>query len=210
MEPLILIGGGGHCRSAIDVIEAEGKWTIVGITDRKENMGNTVSGYEIIAPDDELPGLISKYKHCLVTVGQLKSASLKRNLFEMATGYGATFPVVASPRAVVSNHAQLGSGTIVFHHAVVNSGAVTGVNCIINTGAIVEHDAMVGDHVHIAPGAVVNGHCKVGNGSLLGSGAVVVQQVEIGENVIIGAGSVVNRSIIEPGIYAGVPAKKIR
>ena len=209
MEPLILIGGGGHCRSAIDVIEAESKWNIVGITDQKENMGNTVSGYEIIAPDEELPELISKYKHCLVTVGQLKSAALKRKLFEMAAGYGATLPVVESPHAVVSNHAQLGSGTIIFHHAVVNSGAVIGANCIINTGAILEHDVTVGDHVHIAPGAVVNGHCRVGSRSLIGSGAIVVQQVEIGENVIIGAGSVVNRSITEPGIYAGVPAKKI-
>lgn len=210
MEPLILIGGGGHCRSAIDVIEAEGRWNIKGITDRKENLGNTVTGYEIVAPDDELPELITKYKHCLVTVGQLKSASLKRKLFEMAAGCGAIFPVISSPHAIISDHAEIGSGTIIFHHTVVNSGTVTGVNCIINTGAVVEHDVVIGDHVHIAPGAVVNGHCRIGSGSLIGSGAVVVQQVGIGENVIIGAGSVVIRSISEPGIYAGIPAKKIR
>ena len=210
MNNLILIGGGGHCRSAIDVIETEDQWSIVGITDREENVGNTVSGYEIIAPDEELPKLISKYKQCLITVGQLKSASLKRKLFEMAAGYGASFPVISSPHAVVSDNAQIDDGTIIFHQAVVNSGAVIGVNCIINTGAVLEHDAVIEDHVHIAPGAVVNGHCKVGSGSLIGSGAVIVQQVEIGENVIIGAGSVVIRSVTEPGIYAGNPAKKIR
>jgi len=30
---IILLGAGGHCKSCIDVIEAEGKFTIVGILD---------------------------------------------------------------------------------------------------------------------------------------------------------------------------------
>ena len=210
MDSLILIGGGGHCRSAIDVIESEGKLNITGITDQKENVGKNISGYKILATDEGLPKLISKYKHCLVTVGQLKSATLKKKLYGMATSLGASFPAVISPYSVVSKRASIDNGTIVFHNAVVNSGAEIGLNCIINTGSVVEHDTVVGDHVHIAPGAVVNGHCRIGSGSLVGSGSVILQQVEIGENVIIGAGSVVIRSITEPGIYAGNPSKKIR
>ena len=31
MSELILMGGGGHCRSAIDVIEAEGSLRIMGV-----------------------------------------------------------------------------------------------------------------------------------------------------------------------------------
>ena len=31
MTDLILMGGGGHCRSAIDVIEAEGSHRIMGV-----------------------------------------------------------------------------------------------------------------------------------------------------------------------------------
>ncbi|MBI4309254.1 MAG: acetyltransferase, partial [Candidatus Omnitrophica bacterium] len=33
---LILIGGGGHCKSCIDVIESENKFKIAGIVDTKE------------------------------------------------------------------------------------------------------------------------------------------------------------------------------
>ena len=37
MKELILIGGGGgHCRSCIDVIEQEQKFKIAGIIDKKE------------------------------------------------------------------------------------------------------------------------------------------------------------------------------
>ena len=37
-EKLILIGGGGHCKSCIDVIEQENKYEIAGIVDLKENI----------------------------------------------------------------------------------------------------------------------------------------------------------------------------
>ncbi len=35
-EKIVLIGGGGHCRSAIDVIELTNKYEIIGIVDIKE------------------------------------------------------------------------------------------------------------------------------------------------------------------------------
>ena len=35
-EEIILIGGGGHCKSCIDVIEQEGKYQIAGIVDLPE------------------------------------------------------------------------------------------------------------------------------------------------------------------------------
>ena len=33
MKSIVLIGGGGHCRSCIDVVEEEDKHRIVGIVD---------------------------------------------------------------------------------------------------------------------------------------------------------------------------------
>jgi len=33
MKPIILIGGGGHCLSCIDVIEQTGLYQIIGILD---------------------------------------------------------------------------------------------------------------------------------------------------------------------------------
>ena len=35
-EKIVLIGGGGHCHSVIDVIEQENKYEIIGIIDTKE------------------------------------------------------------------------------------------------------------------------------------------------------------------------------
>lgn len=210
MKSLILIGGGGHCKSAIDVIETEETYQIVAITDQERKIGERVGGYEITADDSQLPALIKKYNHCLVTVGQLKSPELKTKLFGLAKEAGALFPVIISPNAAVSKHTDIGEGTVIFHHAVVNSGSRIGIDCIINTGAVVEHDTEIGDHTHIAPGAVVNGHCRIGNRTMIGSGSVLIQEVVVGDDVVIGAGSTVIRPVTEPGIYAGSPARKIK
>ena len=35
MKPLVLIGGGGHCKSCIDVIQSKAEYHPVGIIDKK-------------------------------------------------------------------------------------------------------------------------------------------------------------------------------
>jgi hypothetical protein len=51
MKSIILIGGGGHCKSVIDVIEQEGKFEIAGIVDKSEPLGADILGYSVIDDD---------------------------------------------------------------------------------------------------------------------------------------------------------------
>lgn len=53
-KPIILIGGGGHCISCIDVIELEVKYAIIGIFDLPEKVGQRILGYEIIGTDEQI------------------------------------------------------------------------------------------------------------------------------------------------------------
>ena len=62
MKKNILIGGGGHCKSCIDVIEQEGKYRIAGIVDLPEKLHQKILGYKIIAIDDDLPRLVEVKK----------------------------------------------------------------------------------------------------------------------------------------------------
>ena len=144
-EDIILVGGGGHCRSCIDVIELQGLYRITGILDLSARVGQSVLGYPILGIDDDLPVLAQKYRHFLVTVGQIKSSVKRHELFERLKVLGVSLPTIVSPSALVSRHAELAAGTIVMHHAVVNAGARIGANCIINTGAIIEHDVVIVD-----------------------------------------------------------------
>ncbi len=206
---LILIGGGGHCKSCIDVIEQEQKHQIAGILDQEGLRGQKVLGFEIIGTDDQIDELISANYTFLITVGQIKSARIRKKIFDYLTGSAAILATITSPRSYVSPHAVIGTGTIVMSHAFVNAGARIGANTILNTGCIIEHDAVIGNHSHISTHAVVNGDCLIGNEVFIGSNSIIANQIEIGSNIVVGAGSVVTKTINEPGIYVGNPARKI-
>jgi sugar O-acyltransferase (sialic acid O-acetyltransferase NeuD family) len=191
MKEIILIGGGGHCKSVIDVIEQEGKFQIIGIVDKPELSGVKVLGYPVIGNDSDLVDLSKKCRYALVTVGQIKSSSLRAKLFKLTVKLGFTMPNVISPRAYVSKHAMIGQGTVIMHDALVNANAKIGENCIINSKALIEHDAIIEDFCHIATNAVVNGTAIVRQGSFLGSGVITKQGVKVEKNSFIKAGSLV-------------------
>jgi len=204
---IVLIGGGGHCVSVIDVIEQEGRFQIVGIVDKK-NVGGKVLGYTIIASDDELERLAKEYNNFLITVGHVLSNEPRTRLFEELHKFGGKFPTIISPRAYVSKHATVGEGTIVMHNAFVNANAKVGKNTIVNTGAIIEHDATVGDHCHISTAAVINGGCNIGDHTFIGSNAMIKQYVAVEDRVTVGAGSVVLQNLQRNATYVGNPAKR--
>ncbi|MEY3721632.1 MAG: hypothetical protein RL618_2151 [Pseudomonadota bacterium] len=189
--PVLLIGGGGHCRSVIDVIESSAHFQVAGIVQPTSDGLAPILGYPVRGDDDALPDLLGQTPCALVTVGQLTSASLRKYLYGKLLDLRAKIPVVVSPHAHVSRHAQLGLGTVVLHGALVNAAALVGENCIINSMALVEHDARIGPHCHISTGARLNGGVEVGAGCFIGSGAVIHQGVTIGAGSVIGAGCVI-------------------
>jgi sugar O-acyltransferase (sialic acid O-acetyltransferase NeuD family) len=191
-ESIILIGGGGHCRACIDVIEQEGRFTIAGIVDVPEKKQHNVLNYPVIGSDADLTELIKSFPNVLITLGQIKSPARRMELFNDLMQMGARFPRIQSPRAYVSPHAHVAEGTIVMHHALINAGANVGRNCIINTKALVEHDAVIEDHCHISTGAIVNGGVTIGRGSFFGSGAVSKEYTSIPSNSFIKANSLIS------------------
>jgi len=191
MKELLLIGGGGHCKSIIDVIEEEGNFSIAGIIDKSDLLEKTVLGYPIIGNDLDLNQFAKKFTYALVTVGQIKSPNLRIKLFKKAKELGFILPSIISPRAYVSKHATIGDGTVVMHCALVNANARIGNNCIVNTNSLVEHDALVEDNCHLSTNTIINGGVVVGQGSFVGSNSTTKEGIKIDENSFIKAGSVI-------------------
>lgn len=189
-QKIILIGGGGHCKSLIDVIELEGSFEIAGIVDQKEMIGQKVLGYKIIGCDDNLEDLFKKYKYAIVSVGQIKSPDLRIKLFNHLNTIGFETPIIVSPRAYVSKHASVDKGTVVLHDALINAGVHIGKNCIINSKALIEHDCRIADHCHISTGAILNGGTIISEGTFFGSNAISKEYATIVKRSFIKAGSI--------------------
>jgi sugar O-acyltransferase (sialic acid O-acetyltransferase NeuD family) len=177
-EKIVLIGGGGHCHSVIDVIELENKYEIIGIVDTKENIGKKVLNYEVIACDDDLENIFKNCKNTCITVGHIYSNKLRVELFDLVQKIGFNMPVIVSPLAYISKHATLDEGTVVMHQALINANVKIGKNCIINTKSLIEHDCVVEDNCHISTAAVVNGGVKVKVNTFIGSNAVTKEYIE--------------------------------
>ncbi len=191
MEKIVLIGGGGHCKSCIDVIEQEKKFEIKGILDVAEKVGTKILGYEIIGTDDDIEKFVNEGCCFLITVGQIKSANLRIKLFEKVKNAGGKVATVVSPRAYVSKHASVDEGTIVMHDALINADAKIGKNCIINTKSLIEHECIIKDNCHIAVGAVIAGEAEIGEETFVGANSTIVQCVKIPSKSFIKAGSLV-------------------
>lgn len=205
---IVLIGGGGHCKSCIEVIESTQDYNIMGILDLPSELGKRVLNYEVIGNDDDYQKF-SEMGYCfLITVGQIKSANLRKKIYNKLTAINAEIETVIASTAKVSKYAVLSRGTIVMHHSFVNAGVTIGQNCIVNTGCILEHDVTVKDHCHISTASIVNGNCSIGSESFIGSGACISNGVQISNNIVIGAGSLVLNNIEHPGTYFGTPVEQ--
>ena len=144
---LILLGGGGHCKSVIDVAESAG-YNIFGVLDMFEDVGKPVLDYKVIGTDDEILQYVDKAEF-IITVGFIKNPAIRNKLYNKVKEVGGKFATIVASTAHVSKYATIGEGTVIMHQAIVNAGAQIGANCIINTFTNIEHDAFIGAQSHI-------------------------------------------------------------
>ena len=193
MKKIILIGGGGHCKSCIDVIESEKKYKIQGIFEKKCQK-KFLLNYKVFS-ESYLNKKEIRNNYAFVTVGQIKNCKIRVELFYKIKNLGFRMPSIVSPLAYVSKHAVIGQGTIVMHGAVVNAGAVIGDNCIINTNSLIEHDVIIGNHTHISTEATINGGVIINDKVFVGSRAIIKNNITIGDYSIVGAKSYVKKNL---------------
>ena len=209
MEKIVLLGGGGHAKVIIDLINACGNYEIAGIVDAKLAVGVSVSGGTVLGDDGILSKLYaSGIKNTCIAVGSIKDNSVRKALYEKVKNAGFLVPALIHPSAVISGKSHIREGAQIMAGAIVQTDSSIGENTIVNTGAIVEHDCAVGSHVHICPGATLSGWCLIGEGAFIGAGATVLQGTKIGSNAVVAAGAVVIADVPDNSTVMGVPAKR--
>ena len=207
-KPLILVGGGGHCKSVLEAAESAG-YSILGVLDMPEEVGKEILSTKVIGTDDDIPTYVDKAEF-VITVGFIKNPTIRIKLYNKIKEAGGKLATVVASTAYVSKYAEIGEGTVVLHQAYVNARAKVRKNVILNTATNIEHDVVIGDHCHISTGTMVNGEAQIGDATFIGSQSVVNQCVKICGGVVVASGSVVHKDIKEPGIYAGNPIKRIQ
>lgn len=202
VSPLLIFGAGGHGRVLADAALLANQWDCILVSDRRlpKNQSDMFPGVPFVTAAAALA--LDPSVHIAIGNNQFREK-------EAGVWGHERLVTVVHPAAVVSVFSSVNSGCFLAAGAVVGPLARVGMGVIINHCAVVDHDVEVGAFSHIAPNASLGGHAKLGRRVLVGSGAVVLPSIVVGDDVTIGAGSVVNANLLEPGTYAGIPARKL-
>ncbi len=193
---LIIYGGGGHGKSLIELIRAEGKHSIAGIVDDGQIAGGELLGIKWLGGQETLEPIYKQGVHQAVNaVGGISSIKLRIDVFERLKKVGFAFPAVVHPSAVLEKSCNIIAGAQIFPLAYIGSSVKVGFGCIVNTGAILSHDCEIGDYVNISPGAILAGSVQVGRATLIGMGVTINLDVQIGANVRIGNSATVKADV---------------
>lgn len=204
MKKLILLGGGGHCKSVLDSLLRLKQYEEIVILDSAEKVGNKILGCRIAGTDNDLDVLKSNgFEDAFVTVGSIKDTGLRQLLTQKLREADFRIINIIDESATVAQEVQLGYGIYIGKHAVVNTGVSLGNMSIINTASVIEHDCYIGDFVHVSVGAVLCGDVCVKKEAFIGAGATVIQGIMVEENSFVPAGSLVKRNVSSNERYRG-------
>jgi sugar O-acyltransferase (sialic acid O-acetyltransferase NeuD family) len=208
---ILLIGGGGHCKSVLDSLISLNAFSEIGIVDKTDNIGKFVMGTPVVGCDDDLLSLFNRgYSYAFVTVGSIGYPHLRIKLSNIIQDLGFIVPSIIDMSANVSDYANVEQGVYIGKQCIVNAGSTIQYGAIVNSGSIVEHDCNVGKFAHIAPGAVLGGEVIIGCEAHIGLNSSVKQQVIIGRSSIIGMGSVVLKNISDSTLAYGNPCQEVK
>jgi acetyltransferase-like isoleucine patch superfamily enzyme len=125
------------------------------------------------------------------------------NLYECTIGNDC----FVGPFVEIQKNAIIGERCKIQSHSFICELVTFGNDCFIGHGVMFVNDTFQNGKPAGDPALWKPTH--IGNHVSVGSNATILP-VSVCDHVVIGAGAVVTKDILEPGVYAGNPARKIR
>lgn len=185
MEKILILGGGGHCRSLIDNINSSKIYEIAGILDPNvEKERNEVMGVPLLPSSISLSTFRSDgIENVAIGVGSKGDNLTRLRIFDDALTAGFCLPPIMHKTAYISDDASVSAGCQIFAKCVLNVNSLISPNTVINTHSVVEHDTFVGHNVFTGPGVVICGSVMIEENSFIGANSTITP------NSIVKAGS---------------------
>jgi UDP-N-acetylbacillosamine N-acetyltransferase len=211
MSELIIYGGSGHATSVANIALFNDPDRQIRFVSPDAKPGDNIYGFAIVP---ELPDDLDDQVEFFAAVGNNERRAkiideIKTEIKHRSLG-GASIASIIAKDTFIGREAEIGEGAFIGQGAHIGPKVKVGRNAIINTHAVLDHEVQIGDNSQICPNVAIAGRVKLGDNVFMGIGACVIDNVSVCSNVIIGAGGVVAGDITEPGVYVGVPVRKVK
>lgn len=205
----VILGASKHAREVEWLIHDLWIQPVVFVVeDGNELVGKKLRNRRVIS-EKEFMEYQDNTVECFIAVGDSK---IRQAIEKKIRVKYRNFPVLVHPSVSYDKRADrvsIGEGSIIFAKSVMTTDIKIGRFVNINLGCSINHDARIGDYVTLSPGVTICGNVDIGEGVFVGARATIIDNIDICSSAKVGAGAVVTEDINEPGLYLGVPAKKI-
>jgi len=191
MKDIIIIGGGGHAKVVISIINKLKTYNIIGYTDILNN--GKILSVNYLGTDNEVLNY-SKQTLLALGIGQINNQDFRRKIVNYFIDEGYHFATLVSPDSILNEDVNIGIGTVIMDGVIINCCTAISDYSIINTKVSVDHDCLIGEFVHIAPGTTVCGNVIINDGTFVGAGTTIINNIELECNSFIKAGKLVKES----------------
>jgi sugar O-acyltransferase (sialic acid O-acetyltransferase NeuD family) len=206
---IVIFGSSGHSKEIYSILN-ENQLLVDYFVD-VNNVENTIKGIPIISEETFFGLDHNKLSKIYIGIGDL---TIRTNVVAKLFKNGYTFenfPNLFSKSSVfLSEVTNLGYGNYFFPNSIVSIECKIGNFNHFNTFSSISHNTNILNFCTFSPRVTICGTCNISSNVFFGAAATIIDNVQIEENVLIGAGAVVIKSILEPGTYLGIPAKKIK
>jgi sugar O-acyltransferase (sialic acid O-acetyltransferase NeuD family) len=111
---------------------------------------------------------------------------------------------------IMDDSVEIGEGSFIGANSILTTNIKIGKHALLNRGNHIGHDTVIGDYFSAMPGSIVSGNVRIYDLVYLGTNSSIKEKTSIHSLTTIGLNSGIIKNIEEPGIYGGVPAKKIK
>lgn len=207
-KKLVLVGGGGHCKSVLDSLIELNEYNEIVILDVKEKIGENILGYKIVGTDSDLKDLKNQgFNYAFLTIGNLSLIKQKVNLYQELLILDFIIPNIIDKSAIISINSILEQGIFIGKSVIVNAGSSIGHGVILNSNSLIEHDVILEDFVQIAPRVCVAGNVLIKENSFIGMNTSIRENTIIGKNSVVGMGSNILRDVPDNVVIFGNPGR---
>jgi sugar O-acyltransferase (sialic acid O-acetyltransferase NeuD family) len=210
MKRIAIIGAGLLGQQIAHYIRNNAENVIAGFFDDNLPVGATVKADMVLGSVNDVPHFYErgKFDQLMMGIGYLHFAYR----WECFTRFHPEIPFFSfvHPFCFLDNTVSVGDGSFIMPGCVLDNDVVIGRNVFMQSACVISHHSVIGDNCYLGPGVRVAGCVKIGQGCFLGVGSVCIDSIVIGPDIRIGGGAVITDSILETGLYAGVPARRIK
>jgi sugar O-acyltransferase (sialic acid O-acetyltransferase NeuD family) len=207
MNRLAIIGAGDLGLQLAHLAGMTGQYSLAGFFDDTRDAGDLVAGSVVRGGVSAIPDRYAQgeFDSLVIAIGY-RHLRARQAMYERFAGQ-VPFARLVHPRALIDPTSTIGEGAVIFTGCVLDMGATIGANVLLNAGCVIGHHSEIASGCFLSPAVSIAGFVTVEPGCVLGIGTIVIDNIRITGGTRTGAGAVVTRSIGQPGLYLGIPAR---